>query len=80
MIGGQVGFVGHISIADNVKIAAKSVIGKSIVKEGEVVMGAPSFAYADYQRSYVLFRKLPLLYDKLNRLEKELKDLKQLSE
>ena len=34
MIGGQVGIVGHIKIADEVKIAAQSGIGNSIEEKG----------------------------------------------
>jgi len=42
MIGGQVGIVGHISIADEVKIAAQSGVSASIIKVGEIVQGSPS--------------------------------------
>ena len=77
MIGGQAGFVGHLKIADNVKVAAQSGITSSIKKPGQVIQGAPAFDFGKYQKSYVLFRKLPDLYDKINGLEKELKELKQ---
>lgn len=72
MIGGQVGIVGHIKIADGVKIAAQSGIGQSIDEENIVVQGSPAFAIGDYRRSYVLFRSLPKLNDKLNELVKKL--------
>ncbi len=72
MIGGQVGIVGHIKIADGVKIAAQSGVGQSIEKENEVVQGSPAFAIGDYRRSYVLFRSLPKLNDKLNDLLKKI--------
>lgn len=80
VIGGQVGIVGHITIADKVKIAAQSGIGNSITKEGEVVQGSPAYAITDYKRSYVLYRNLPELSNKINRLEKELKELKMIAE
>lgn len=70
MIGGQVGFAGHLTIADGVKIAAQSGIGSNITKKGEIVQGSPAFAIGDYKRSYVNFRKLPALADKLEELEK----------
>lgn len=73
MIGGQVGIVGHIKIADGVKIAAQSGIGQSIEKEGEIVQGSPAYFIGDYKRSYVLFKKLPEIYDKLNQLIKNTK-------
>lgn len=70
MIGGQVGIVGHISIADGVKIAAQSGIGASITTPNEIVQGSPAFNISDYKRTYVVFKKLPLLEKKLNELEK----------
>lgn len=72
MIGGQVGIVGHIQIADRVKIAAQSGIGASINEEGAVVQGSPAFKLSDYQKSLVVFRKLPELLKKVEQLEKEL--------
>lgn len=77
MIGGQVGIVGHLLIADKVKIAAQSGIGSSITKEGEIVQGSPAFSIGDYKRSYVMFRNLPQLNDKIKELEKILASLKK---
>jgi UDP-3-O-[3-hydroxymyristoyl] glucosamine N-acyltransferase len=72
MIGGQVGIVGHLSIGNEVKIAAQSGIGANL-KAGEIVQGSPAFGVGDYRRSYVVFTKLPELYKKINELEKALK-------
>jgi UDP-3-O-[3-hydroxymyristoyl] glucosamine N-acyltransferase len=72
MIGGQVGIVGHIEIADNTKIAAQSGIGQSIKKPGTVVQGSPAFDILPYKKSYVGFKNLPDLMQKVNFLEKEL--------
>jgi UDP-3-O-[3-hydroxymyristoyl] glucosamine N-acyltransferase len=72
MIAAQVGIVGHIRIADNVKIAGQSGIGNSIEKEGEIVQGSPAFSIGDYKRSYVLFRGLPKLNDRINELSKKM--------
>lgn len=74
MIGGQVGIVGHLTIADGVKIAAQSGIGQSITKEGEIVQGSPAFGIGDYKRSYVMFRNLPEINNKISALEKALKE------
>lgn len=76
MIGGQVGLIGHITVADKVKIAAQSGITLPIKTEGEIVQGSPSFGFAKYQRCYVLFRKLPDIYDQINELERQVKELK----
>lgn len=74
MIAAQVGIIGHIKIADAVKIAGQSGIGQSIEKEGEIVQGSPAFSIGDYKRSYVLYRSLPKLNDKINELEKKINE------
>lgn len=79
MIGGQVGIVGHISIADGTMIAAQSGVG-STIKEKTVLQGSPGFSIIDYKKSYVGFRKLPKLMADLDRLSKELAELKSKSE
>lgn len=76
MIGGQVGIAGHLSIADDVKIAAKAGIASSIKKAGAVVQGSLAFDIGNYKRSYVLFKKLPDVYHRLQELEKEIASLR----
>jgi len=73
MIGGQVGIIGHLKIADNVKIAAQSGIGSNIDEEGAIVQGSPAYKVKDYQKSYIYFRKLPSIVERLEALEKKLK-------
>ena len=68
MIGGQVGIVGHISIGDRVKIQAQSGIGRNI-KDDEVLQGSPALNYGDYNKSYVHFRNLPRLVQRIEDLE-----------
>jgi UDP-3-O-[3-hydroxymyristoyl] glucosamine N-acyltransferase len=75
MIGGQAGVIGHLKVADGVKIAGQSGVGSNIEKEGEVVQGSPAFSIGDYKRSYVLFRNLQKLNDRVRSLETELKKL-----
>lgn len=77
MIGGQVGIVGHIEIADEVKIAAQSGIGSSIKTKGAIVQGSPAFDIGDYKRSYVGFRRLPQILERIDKLEAQLKELNQ---
>jgi UDP-3-O-[3-hydroxymyristoyl] glucosamine N-acyltransferase len=75
LIGGQVGIIGHLTIGDGVKIAAQSGIGQNIA-ENEIVQGSPAFGIGDYKRSYVMFRALPQLSNKIKDLEKEIQSLK----
>ena len=76
MFGGQVGFAGHMTIADGVKLAAKSGVAKSIKQENSVHQGAPCFPVMDYRKSYVYFQKLPKLANEISDLKKEIKSLK----
>jgi UDP-3-O-[3-hydroxymyristoyl] glucosamine N-acyltransferase len=71
MIGGQVGIIGHITIADEVKIAAQSGIGGNIKKEGAIVQGSPAYDISTYRKSYVHFRNLPKIIERLNDLERK---------
>ncbi len=71
MIGGQVGIAGHIVIGNNVKIQAQSGIGRN-VKDNETLQGTPSFNYGDFNKSYVHFKNLPKIMERLNIVEKKL--------
>lgn len=73
MIGGQVGIVGHITIGDNVRIQAQSGIGRN-VKDNETLQGSPALNYGDYNKSYVHFKNLPKIIDRLNIVEKSQRD------
>ena len=71
MIGGQAGIIGHLKIADGVKIAGQTGVGHNVKNEGEILQGSPAMALGDFQRCYVLFRKLPQLSKKISELEKQ---------
>ena len=77
MIGGQAGIVGHIEMADGTMIGAQSGIGKGTKKEGEMLLGSPAFAAEDYKKSYMGFRRLPYILNKLRELEAELEEIKE---
>jgi len=71
MIGGQVGIAGHLSIGNNVRIQAQSGIGRN-VKDNETLQGSPAFTYNDYNKSYVHFKNLPKIINRLNTIEKNI--------
>lgn len=71
MIGGQVGIAGHLNLGNNLKIQAQSGISKSL-KDNEVVQGTPAFGYSDFNKSYVYFKNLPKIVEKVNKIEKEI--------
>jgi len=77
-IGGQVGISGHIKIGDKVKIQAKSGVAGNIENDS-VLAGNPAFNYSKFNRSYVIYRKLPELEERLIALEEKLKAIQDKS-
>lgn len=75
MFGGQVGIAGHLAIGDKTILAAQSGVTNN-VQNGSIYMGAPAIDASRYRKCYVLFRKLPDLYNQLCNLEKEIQTLK----
>ena len=76
MIGGQVGLGGHINIGDDTQIGAQSGIISHIEARSRV-MGSPAIPIKNFFRSGIIYRKLPEIYLELNRLKKEIDELKQ---
>ncbi len=74
MYGGQVGIAGHLTIADDVKIGAQSGIAGHIKQKGITVFGSPALEISQYKRSFIYFKNLKKLYDKVSELEKKLKE------
>jgi UDP-3-O-[3-hydroxymyristoyl] glucosamine N-acyltransferase len=72
LMGGQVGLAGHLKIGDRVKIAAQSGIPGD-VKDDATVMGSPAFDNKEYKKSYMGFRRLPMILERLKNLEDEIK-------
>ena len=42
------------------------------LKDYETVKGSPAFGYSDYYKSYVHFKNLPKLVNKIDKIEKEI--------
>jgi UDP-3-O-[3-hydroxymyristoyl] glucosamine N-acyltransferase len=76
MVGGQVAITGHITVADDVKLAGQAGVSGNIKTAGDIQMGSPSFNIRDFNKSYIYFRKLPSIDDRIRLLEKELAELK----
>lgn len=74
LLGGQVGLAGHLKIGDRVKIAAQSGVGGD-VKHDETIMGSPAFESKEYKKSYLGFRRLPRILERLQELENKIKEL-----
>ena len=74
LMGGQVGLAGHLKIGDRVKIAAQSGVGSDIPSDAKM-MGSPAFPSDEYKKSYLGFRRLPRISDRLKALEDKIKEL-----
>ncbi|MBB77944.1 MAG: UDP-3-O-(3-hydroxymyristoyl)glucosamine N-acyltransferase [Crocinitomicaceae bacterium] len=74
MIGGQVGLAGHMKVGNNVKIAAQSGVSGDI-KDGSILMGSPAFDNKEYKKSYLGFRRLPRILERIQVIEDKIKTL-----
>ena len=70
MFGGQVGVAGHLKIADGVKAAAQTGVSKSVNEIGMAIMGSPALNAMQYNKAYVVFKNLPDIKSRLEKLEK----------
>jgi UDP-3-O-[3-hydroxymyristoyl] glucosamine N-acyltransferase len=69
-IGGQVGFAGHIKVADKTQIMAQSGVMSNVDKEESILCGSPTIDYKQYFRSFAIYKKLPALEKRVRELEK----------
>lgn len=76
MLGGQVGVAGHIKVGNRVSVGAQSGIPGN-VKDGSTLMGYPAITPKQFARSAAVYKKLPEMYSELNRLQKEIEELKK---
>jgi len=77
MVGGQVGFNGHIKIAEGVKIGAQTGIQATIEDKNTMWQGSPAIQLRDFQKSTIMFKKLPELRQEIRELKKEIENLKK---
>ncbi len=75
MIGGQVGMVGHIEVADGTHINAQSGLSKSVSNTNTVLNGSPAFDYKSSLKSQAIFRNLPEMQQRLQKLEDAVQEL-----
>lgn len=75
VFGGQVGIAGHIEVADRTQLGAQSGL-VSNKKAGAIMMGSPAFDARQWQKSSIMFKRLPDMFDELRALRKELAELK----
>jgi UDP-3-O-[3-hydroxymyristoyl] glucosamine N-acyltransferase len=75
VIGGQVGIVGHIHIADGTRINAQSGVSKSVTVNNVTITGSPAYDYKSSLKSQAIFRNLPELTQRLQKMEDTIREL-----
>ena len=77
MFGGQVGIAGHITTGNKVFLGAQSGVPSSL-KDNQTLIGTPPMEKLPYFKSQAIFQKLPDLYKQIQKLQKEVDELKKL--
>ncbi len=72
MFGGQVGIAGHITVADGTKCGAQTGINSAVKEPNSAMFGSPAMDYMDFNRSFVVFRRLPQMKRDLDEIKKQL--------
>jgi UDP-3-O-[3-hydroxymyristoyl] glucosamine N-acyltransferase len=70
ILGGGVGVIGHLTIADRVQVSARTLISKTISEPGMYSSGTGQMKTAEWKRSIVRFEQLDSMAKRLNALEK----------
>jgi len=70
-IAGMVGIVGHLEIADNVTVTAKSMVSGSIKKAGVYSAGTPLEPNQQWRKNTIRFKQLDDMAKRLIKLEKQ---------
>lgn len=78
MFGGQVGIAGHAVIGDEVRSGAQAGIAGSLRKGHVTVQGSPAIEAKNFARSSIVFKNLPEMFTDVNRMKKEIEELKEL--
>ena len=75
MMGGQVGVVGHITIADGVKVGSQSGISNNVLTPGATLFGSPAYPGLEGHRIQASVKQLPELRKQVAELSRQLKAL-----
>lgn len=78
VLGGQVGVTGHIHVTGGVQVGGKGGVTHSLDKPG-TYMGNPAIPHMLERRLFILYRRLPDLFKKVEGIVKELEESKKTS-
>ena len=76
VFGGQVGVSDHVEVGDFVLAGARTAI-ISKVDSGKVVMGEPAMERPKFLKVHGLYLKLPEIWERIKKLEREIKELRE---
>ena len=77
MFGGQVGIAGHATIANRTMAGAQSGIPNNVKKEGQAIQGSPAIDGRLFWKASAVFKQLPDMWADMNRMKKEIEELKK---
>ena len=80
MIGGQVGFTGHLDIADDCKWGAQSGVHRSAHKPGVTYMGTPAVTFREASRIMGAMPQLPDALATIRELKNTIQELRKILE
>lgn len=78
MLAGQVGVAGHLKVPRKTIIGSQSGVASAIKKEGMTFLGTPAIPVRSSHKSSAIIKKLPEINLNIYKLEKEVKELKEL--
>ena len=58
LVGGQVGFAGHLKIADGSKFGAKTGVSKNVTTPDTILQGIPAMPMRAYQKFQIGLRSI----------------------
>lgn len=70
LFAGKAGAVGHITVCDDVVVAAKTFLSKDVTKPGTFAASFPADSARSWARQLARFRRLGTLIERVNKLEK----------
>jgi UDP-3-O-[3-hydroxymyristoyl] glucosamine N-acyltransferase len=76
IMAGQSGIVGHVRVGPRAMIGAKSSVTRSL-DPGEFVTGNPAIDHREWRKASVLFRHLPALKKRIDRLAQYVAELEE---
>ncbi|MEI7694174.1 MAG: UDP-3-O-(3-hydroxymyristoyl)glucosamine N-acyltransferase [Chlorobium sp.] len=76
VIAGQAGLAGHLELADRTQVAAQAGVSKSFMLPGMALRGYPAQPMRDQLKHEAMLRSVGAMKEKLDRLDREMKELK----